>query len=1074
MRRLLPVVLFLAATTLSAQLQLDRGFHGESADGTQLVAEMPAAAGGVIVEFRDAPLVLRAASTERRVMLAGYRDTFDRFRNDVATILAHGSRRVVEPDIRWEYFETFNGVALTVPRADVDALRALPYVKAVHPDVTVRAFDDEAAPSDNIKKINADQLWAQSGTRGAGVVIAIIDTGIDYRHPALGGGFGPGFRVIGGYDFVNKDNDPMDDHFHGTHVAGIAAGRSSDLIGVAPEASLIAFKVLGSTGSGKESDVLAAIERTVDPNGDGDTRDRVDVANLSLGGSGSPDDPQSIAIDNATAAGVVFAVAAGNSGASFHTIGSPGTARRAITVGAVDVNDNVASFTSRGPDMKTLAIKPEVMAPGVSIRSSLPNGTYGSLSGTSMATPHIAGVAALLKAAHRDWTPAQIKSAIVNSASDVFTDLMTQGGGRVNALAAAGSTLFFDPPLFSLGLDPPKSATWTSSSTVRVTNGGSQSATVSLTPASIGGVKATLSPSSLTIAAGQSADLTMSVEVTNAFTSGHASSFSVGGQAAVTGGGLHLPFGFTRAARVTVDYDRDGQETIWFAPTFTVAAASLDDRSSEAIFKPGPLDLLLFAVQSSDSSPFPTDAQVIYRENQDVDGDMHLPISGTEAKHLVTLKARDEKGALLLDHPQWHVALGRLLLHSDWQLRSLQLPPLQIAAVHISDLVLPKLLVTDELFDNDNNHAVAVQFPAIATPSSDLTLTNDPSAVKSATVRLFIPPWSHDSSTRITMSPVVGVGDDTSGAVALLTLNATGAPETDWTLGMNADVLAGYSLQTRFSMNADGRRMYDSPPLSALSDRLATVTAAPWSYDGDTFTFGFGPNLPVTRVSPSTRAVVNTIYIGQFGETRGADATTVQTTVTAGNAAPFTVAGTNGSIDLSTRGPVRVDVTQRGLMSGAVARTTSLTMQLDTTRIDYSPPTFTSLTLLDANGRGTNRLEPHGGGTLRFSVTDYVDGNGVYQQIRPEATAAFYRVSGTSAWLPLTVVQVAEDGTSSSNRGPGILYRADLRNAANVDRALVDIRIDATDVAGNSASVAVQPAFSVGADVPPRHRAAGR
>src|SRR5207248_7841034 len=126
------------------------------------------------------------------------------------------------------------------------------------------------------------------------------------------------------YDFVNKDNDPMDDHFHGTHVAGIVAGNSSTLLGVAPEASLIAFKVLSASGSGSDSDVLAAVERTVDPNGDGDTSDRVDVANLSLGGSGGPDDPLSAAVDNASALGVVFAIAAGNSGGG-HTIGNPGT-----------------------------------------------------------------------------------------------------------------------------------------------------------------------------------------------------------------------------------------------------------------------------------------------------------------------------------------------------------------------------------------------------------------------------------------------------------------------------------------------------------------------------------------------------------------------------------------------------------------------------------------------------------------------------------------------------------------------------------------------------------------------------
>ena len=148
------------------------------------------------------------------------------------------------------------------------------------------------------------------------------------------------------------------------------AGQSDVITGVAPDVSLIAYKVLGATGSGSESNVIAAIERAADPNQDGNTADHVDVANLSLGGGGNPDDPGSIAIDNATAAGVTFAIAAGNSGSSFHTISSPGTSRSAITVGASDLSDAITSFSSRGPNMKNLFVKPDVVAPGLSILSS--------------------------------------------------------------------------------------------------------------------------------------------------------------------------------------------------------------------------------------------------------------------------------------------------------------------------------------------------------------------------------------------------------------------------------------------------------------------------------------------------------------------------------------------------------------------------------------------------------------------------------------------------------------------------------------------------------------------------------
>src|SRR6184192_1128628 len=260
MRRFLPILL-LALPLSAQQLTYDTALRVEMRDGRVETVPLPfAPTAKVIVEFRDAPMAQLGARS-LRAPVAAYKAAFQRFRADIAS--------VENAEVRWEYFETFNGVSMSVPRGALAKMHAL----------------QDAVPPANIKQVKADAFWAAFGTKGAGVVIAIIDTGIDYTHPAVAG------RVIGGYDFVNKDNDPMDDHFHGTHVAGIAAGNSDTLVGVAPEASLIAFKVLNASGSGSESDVLAAIERTVDPNGDGNTSDRVDVANLSLGGGGSPDDP---------------------------------------------------------------------------------------------------------------------------------------------------------------------------------------------------------------------------------------------------------------------------------------------------------------------------------------------------------------------------------------------------------------------------------------------------------------------------------------------------------------------------------------------------------------------------------------------------------------------------------------------------------------------------------------------------------------------------------------------------------------------------------------------------------------
>jgi subtilisin family serine protease len=433
----------------TGQAIADRQFHVEMRDGTEIaIPSQSEATNGVIVEF-IAPPAAMAARSAGKTAVEDYRATFTRFRADVATILnaSRAGKSAIEPRIRREYFVIFNGVALDVPHEAIAQLRALPYVKRVVADLPVHMLADSA----NITIIGADKVWSSLGSRGKGVTVAIIDTGIDYMHPALGGGFGPAFKVIGGWDFVNDDADPFDDAGHGTHVAGIVAGQSDTITGVAPEASLIAYKVLGANGSGSESNVIAAIERAADPDGDGNTSDHVDVANLSLGGGGNPDDPASVAIDNATAAGVTFAIAAGNSGA-FHRIASPGTARSAITVGASDLTDTITSFSSRGPNTKDLAIKPDVVAPGLAILSSYPGNRYATLSGTSMATPHVAGAAALLKSLHHDWTPAQIKLALMNNAKLMAGEIMAGGAGRIDVYAAATGNLVVDPPSISLGL----------------------------------------------------------------------------------------------------------------------------------------------------------------------------------------------------------------------------------------------------------------------------------------------------------------------------------------------------------------------------------------------------------------------------------------------------------------------------------------------------------------------------------------------------------------------------------------------------------------------------------------------
>jgi hypothetical protein len=357
------------------------------------------------------------------------------------------------PDIRFKYDFTkvFNGMAVSVPERYVSRLQSIPGIMDVEPDEPVNLTMDDSVPL-----INADDVWLQTNETGEAitgkdVVVSVIDTGIDYNHPDLGGGLGPGFKVIGGWDFINDDADPMDDHFHGTHCAGTIAADGI-IKGVAPDAKLLGYKVFNERGGGAlRSIIIAAIEASADPDGDPATDDAADVISMSLGGSGDPDDSLSQAVDNAFDSGIVVVVAAGNSGPGNQTVKSPGCARKALTVGAFSKTKEIASFSSRGPT-SILELKPNIGAPGVDIRSTMPGGGYDEKSGTSMATPHVAGVAALVVQAHRDWEHDTVRAAVINTATEMGYHVNWEGNGMVDALQAVNAEAVIKPEDLSLGM----------------------------------------------------------------------------------------------------------------------------------------------------------------------------------------------------------------------------------------------------------------------------------------------------------------------------------------------------------------------------------------------------------------------------------------------------------------------------------------------------------------------------------------------------------------------------------------------------------------------------------------------
>ncbi|MFJ9818520.1 S8 family serine peptidase [Streptomyces sp. NPDC101151] len=298
--------------------------------------------------------------------------------------------------------------------------------------------------ADSTAQIGAQQVWAEGNT-GKGVKVAVLDSGVDAEHPDLAG------QIDTSAGFVPHEEDVADYNGHGTHVASTIAGTGSASDGkergVASGARLAIGKVLDAEGSGQESWIIAGMEWAA--------RDQhARIISMSLGGSGDANDPMSLTVDRLSHdTGALFVVAAGNGGP--HAISSPGAADAALTVGAVDAKDRLADFSSQGPRDGDAGLKPELTAPGVDIvaaRSHYKRGSgyYTTMSGTSMATPHVAGAAALLAGEHPDWTGSQLKEALVSSvkATPSYTPYQA-GAGRLDALAATHASVFATASAYS-------------------------------------------------------------------------------------------------------------------------------------------------------------------------------------------------------------------------------------------------------------------------------------------------------------------------------------------------------------------------------------------------------------------------------------------------------------------------------------------------------------------------------------------------------------------------------------------------------------------------------------------------
>ena len=312
-----------------------------------------------------------------------------------------------------------HGIAASLPDAAIEAVRRNPNVSAVDPDITMQASDAELDLAWGVKQIGAGEAHAD-GHRGAGIKVAILDTGIDTNHPDLVACY------QGGLNFTGRKKVPEDDNGHGTHVAGtIAAADNGDgVIGVAPDAQVYALKVLDRFGYGSVSNIIAALEWCVD-NG-------MQVTNNSYGGLADPGPLMQEAFDACEAAGIINVCAAGNKDPVDQTpdlVNYPARYASCIAVAATDYNDYITMFSCRGPAV-------ELAAPGFDIPSCRIGGGVTRASGTSMASPHVAGAVAVCLAAGIG----DPRTTLAETALDVGLSPEEVGAGRIDLAEALADT----------------------------------------------------------------------------------------------------------------------------------------------------------------------------------------------------------------------------------------------------------------------------------------------------------------------------------------------------------------------------------------------------------------------------------------------------------------------------------------------------------------------------------------------------------------------------------------------------------------------------------------------------------
>ncbi|GAA2822525.1 S8 family peptidase [Nonomuraea rubra] len=770
---------------------------------------------------------------------------------------------------------TLRSVNARTLRADKDALPTLwngggePKLRdglaKVWLDGKVKASLEHSVP-----QVGAPQAW-QDGYDGKGVKVAVLDTGIDEAHPDVAG------KITETRNFTG-DPSAKDEHGHGTHVAATVAGTGAASgglrKGVAPGADLAIGKVLDRNGSGSESQVLAGMEWAARDSG-------ADIVSMSLGGGPTDGtDPLSLAVDTLTAqTGALFVIAAGNDGDEY-TVGSPGAATSALTVGAVDAADALAPFSSRGPRLDE-AIKPDITAPGVNITAARASGTglgtpvddlHTRLSGTSMATPHVAGAAAILAQRHPGWKAGQLKDALVSTARTIDGQTpYEQGGGRLDVARAVRQPVTATASL-SLGVHE-DGETGTPGGTITYTNHGQSPVTLTLTPAltnldgtAPGEGAVTLSATTLTVEAGASASVEARVDLGRLAHGRHAGYVTASDGSSVA----HTTLALTRRGRTHrvhfTAVDRDGSPAR--VPLIAMyGAASRDDaygyimREHEGWTVEVPEGTYhTQAIIGESSDELPVDTLVVMPELQ-VGADLEVVL---DARTAVPVEIRTAQ-------PVMQEGISTYFTHRTYGSRKISLGAMNFPSVE-GLAVTPTRQVTNGTFEFASRWQLAA-------PRVQARLGRDPLVVRPA-IR------SPEIAGRQRWTLANADDPDLKGKAAVITSKVFG----DWTSKL--DDLAAAGAVAAIVVGPDGRAMWQPwqptgtrdplPTLLVTHDRgqallkggVLEVTgtfATPYLYEVMQVSTGRVPERVVHDVSRRNTALVSSGYHESGGARYGKD-----------------------------------------------------------------------------------------------------------------------------------------------------------------------------------------------------------